>query len=54
MTFGATISTIAQNKLVLNIIEYLIDGDKLIIVVELVDGWEVSVLLAWPYWHVRL
>ena len=44
-SFGATISTITQSELVLDIFEYFIDGDKIVFVVELVDGWEVSVLL---------
>ena len=30
------------------------DSDKLVIVVELVDSWELSVLLAALEWHVRI
>ena len=41
-----TISTIPQNKLVLNFTGYFIDCDQVVFVVELADGWEVSVLLA--------
>ena len=49
--FGAAISSIPQNELVLNI-GYFIDGDQVVVIVELVSGWEVSVLLALD-WHVR-
>jgi hypothetical protein len=49
----ATISTILQSELVLNI-EYFIDSNKVIVVVELLVGWEVSVLLAALEWCVRI
>ena len=51
-SFRATISTITQSELVLTR-KYFIDGDKIAFVVELVDGWEVSVLLALD-WLVRI
>ena len=52
LSFCVAISTITQSELVLKI-EYFIDRNKIIIVVELVDGWKVSVLLALD-WLVRI
>ena len=52
-SLSATISTIPQSELELTSIGYFIDGDKVVFVVELVDGWEVSVLIAIE-WHVRI
>ena len=49
-TFCATISTILQSELVL-IMEYFIERNNIVVIIELVDCWEVSVLLAaieWP------
>ena len=50
--FGAAIGSIPQSELVLDIVGYFTDGDKIVFVIELVDGWEVSVLLAVD-WFVR-
>ena len=44
-SLSGTVSTILESELVLIHVGYLIHSDKLVIVVELVDGWEVSVLL---------
>ena len=44
-SFCATSSTVPQSELVLNSSGYFIDGDKVVVVVELVNGWEVFVLL---------
>ena len=52
-SFRATISTILESELILGI-EYFIDSDQVVIVVELVNGWEVSVLLVALDWHVRI
>ena len=52
-SFRATISTITQSELVLNSFEYFIDGDEVVFVVELVNGWEVSVLPNLD-WQVRI
>jgi len=51
--FCAAIDSIFQSELV-STIECFIDGDKIVFVVELVDGWKVSVLLAAPDRHVRI
>ncbi len=48
-----TISSILDSKLELRSIGYLIDSDKIIFVVELVDGWEVFVLVILD-WLVRI
>ncbi len=50
---SAAIGTIPQNELVLSFAGYLIDSDKVVVVAELVGGWEVSVLQV-PEWHVRI
>ena len=54
-SFRATISTIFHSKLVLTRARHFIERDKVVFVVELVDGWEVSVLLGIGIdWQVRL
>ena len=45
--------TILHNELVLDIAGYFIDSHHIIVVAELFDGWEVSVLLV-SDWRVRL
>ena len=46
ISFRATIGSIAQRELPLDItIGDLIERDNIVVVVELVDGWEVSYLL---------
>ena len=52
ISFCATKGSIPQSEPVLRTIGYFIESDKVIVVVELIDGWEVSVLLT-PYWKVR-
>ena len=52
-SFCATISTILQSELVLVIIEYFIERNNIVVIIELVDCWEVSVLLALD-WQVRI
>ena len=52
-SLSATISTIPQSELELTSIGYFIDGDKVVFKVELVNGWEVFVLLALD-WHERI
>ena len=59
VSFGATISTIPQNELVLkyppfSLLNTFIDREKVVVIVEPVDGWEVYVLLAAIEWHVRI
>ncbi len=50
-TLSVTINSIPQIKLKLKTIDSLIDGNKIIGVVELFDGWEVSVLPAHVVLH---
>ena len=52
LSFRAAISTIPQNKLVRNSGSF-IDSDKVVVEVELVDDWKVSVLMAID-WQVRI
>ena len=49
----ATIITFTQNELVL-VIEYFIERDQVVFVVELVAGWEVFVLSKVSDWPVRI
>ena len=51
-SFCAAIGSIPQSELVLSTFGYFIDRDKVVFVVELVDGWEVCVMLA-LVWHER-
>ncbi len=55
-SLNAAIGTIPQNELVLNTAGWLqfIHSDKVVVVAELVGGWEVSVLLATLEWHVGI
>ena len=55
-SLSAAISTIPQNELVLLIASarYFINSDKVVVVAELVGGWEVSVLLATLEWLGRI
>ena len=52
----ATINTITESKLVLDTVAWLqfIDSDKRVVIIELVDGWEVFVLVAALERHVRI
>ena len=52
--FCATSSTISQGKLVLNTVGNLIDNDKIVVKVELFDGWKVSLLRALKSWRAWL
>jgi hypothetical protein len=49
-SLSAAICTIPHSELVLNSVVDFINGDKVVVVAELVGGWELSVLLAleWP------
>ena len=53
-SFCATSRSIPQNELVLTKVGYFIDRNKVVFIVELVDGWEVSVLLAALDWRIRI
>ena len=53
-SLSGTVSTILEGELVLIHVGYLIHSDKLVIVVELVDGWEVSVLLFAKVMTIRM
>jgi hypothetical protein len=51
----ATICSVQKSELVLiQIVIIFIDRDEVVVVAELFDGWEVSVLLKVPEWHVRI
>jgi hypothetical protein len=50
---SGTTSAVSQNELILAV-EYFINSDQLVVVVELIDRREVSVLLAVFEWHVRI
>ena len=52
-SLSATICSIPERELVLIISVYFVDCDKIVVVIELFDGWEVHVMLALP-WHVWL
>ncbi len=50
----ATIGSVGKNELVLDSVGYLfIHSDEVVIVAELLDGWEVSVLMLLD-WQVRI
>ena len=53
VSFGTAIGSIPQSELILTIVGSFIYGDQVVFGVELVFGWEVSVLLALD-WHVRI
>ena len=50
--FFGTICSIPQSEIELSMIGYLIDGDNVVVVFKLFDGWEVCVLQP-PYSLVR-
>ncbi len=50
LSFCSTICSITQSELELATIVCLIDSDKIVIVVEIFDGWEVNILLLLD-WH---
>jgi hypothetical protein len=54
LCFEATINTITECKLVLMMIRYFIHRDNMIVVIELVDCWEVYVLGIFLDWRVRI
>ena len=49
-----TICTILQSEIELTIVAYFFDSDKVVVVVEFVDGWEVPVLLAHDLASIRI
>ncbi len=53
LSLTATISSVRKGELVLALVGYFIHSDKVVIVVELLNGWEVSVLLFLD-WIVRI
>ena len=48
------ISSVRKSKLKHSTIEYFIDSHEIVIVIELLDGWEVSVRLAVFEWFVKI
>ncbi len=52
-SLSAAIGSVCKGELVLNSVGYFIHGNKIVVVAELVGGWEESVLLALE-WHIGI
>ena len=50
----ATIGSVREGELAKSSVMYFIHNDKVVIVAELVNSWEVCVLLAAIEWNVRI